>query len=186
MRKLKLQMQLSLDGYAAGPNGELDWMTWNFDDQLKEHLNELTDPVDTILLGRKLAEGFIPTWEARKSEPAGEDRAFVDKMNDTHKIVFSRTLKNADWKNTIVTNGNLADEINLLKKNKGGDMIMYGGNDFAANVINENLVDEYNLYIHPVAIGNGLAPFSGKKDLELLQSKVFPCGIVWVQYKSKS
>lgn len=182
MRKLKLQIQLSLDGYCAGPNGELDWMVWNFDDQLKKHLAELTDPVDCILLGRKLAEGFIPTWEARRADPAGEDPAFVEKMNDTAKIVFSKTLTTVNWENTMIAKGDFVAEINDLKLQKGGDMIMYGGNDFASGVIRENLVDEYNLYIHPVAIGAGLAPFVSRRNLELVQTKVFSCGIVWLQY----
>ena len=63
MRKLKLQMQLSVDGYVAGPNGELDWMTWNLDDQLIQFINDLTDSSGTILLGRKMTDGFINYWE---------------------------------------------------------------------------------------------------------------------------
>lgn len=189
MRKLKLQIQLSLDGYCAGPNGELDWMVWNFDDELKKHLNEQTAPVDCILLGRKLAVGFIPTWEARRQEPAGEDPAFVEKMNNTSKIVFSNTLNQTDlkvigWNNTTIAEKNLIWEIKSLKEQDGGDIIMYGGNNFASNVIAENLIDEYNLYIHPVAIGKGLAPFPHKTNLRLVQSKAFPCGIVWLQYQT--
>lgn len=182
MRKLKLQMQLSLDGYCAGPNGELDWMTWNFDDQLKKHLNEQTAPVDCILLGRKLAEEFIPAWEARKADPAGEDPEFVAKMNESLKIVFSKTLKPKDWKNTIVTKNDVAEEIQALKKQNNGSIIVYGGNGFVSNLIKKNLIDEYNLYIHPTAMGKGLAPFTGTINLELLQSKAFTCGIVWMQY----
>lgn len=185
MRKLKLQMQLSLDGYCAGPNQEMDWMTWNFDKQLKEHLNELTTTVDCILLGRKLAEGFIPSWKERLIDPAGEDPNYVKKMNDTPKIVFSRTLTKSDWENTVLASKDLATEINQLKQQVGGDIMMYGGHDFAANVINDYLIDEYNLYIHPVAIGNGLAPFTNRKNLELVQSKTFSCGIVWLQYKPR-
>mgnify|MGYP002633797651 CR=1 FL=1 len=63
MRKLKLQIQLSIDGYIAGPNGEMDWMIWNWDDELKNFVTEITESTDTIVLGRKLAQGFIPNWE---------------------------------------------------------------------------------------------------------------------------
>lgn len=186
MRKLKLQMQLSLDGYCAGPNQEMDWMIWDFDQQLKKHLNELAAPVDCILLGRKLAEGFIPTWKERLADPAGEDPVFVKKMNDTHKVIFSNTLTKSVWENTTLATKDLKTEINNLKQQDGGDIIMYGGHNFASNVISENLIDEYNLYIHPIAIGNGLAPFHNRTSLELVQSKTFACGITFIQYKSKA
>ncbi|MBO9672152.1 MAG: dihydrofolate reductase family protein [Sphingobacteriaceae bacterium] len=183
MRKLKLQMQLSLDGYCAGLNGEMDWMTWNFDDQLKKHLNQQTAPVDCILLGRKLAEEFIPAWDARKTDPLGEDPDFVAKMNDCLKIVFSKTLQQNDWKNTRITRNNIAKEIKELKSQNKGDIIVYGGNNFVSSLIQENLIDEYNLYFHPTAIGKGLAPFTDKINLEMLQSRAFTCGVVWIQYK---
>ncbi len=185
MRKLRLQMQLSVDGYCAGPNHELDWLIWNFDDQLRSHLNELTDKADCILLGRNLAEGFIPTWKERLTDPAGEDPWFVRKMNETQKVVFSTTLKKSGWENTVLAGGDFVAEINQLKRQPGGDMILYGGNSFAGSVIKAGLIDEFDLYIHPTALGRGLAPFTGKTDLELVLSKNFPCGIVWMRYKPK-
>jgi len=176
-------MQLSLDVYCAAPNGEMDWMTWNFDDQLKKHINEQTAKVDSILLGRKLAEEFIPAWDARKTDPLAEDPEFVAKMNDSLKIVFSKTLQRNDWKNTIINPNNITEEIKALKNQNRGEIIVYGGNYFVSSLIQENLIDEYNLYIHPVAIGNGLTPFEGKINLKLMQSKTFTCGIVWMQYQ---
>jgi dihydrofolate reductase len=62
VRKLKLQVQMTIDGYMAGPNGEMDWTVWNWDDNLIQYVGDLTEPVDCIVLGRKLAEGFIPHW----------------------------------------------------------------------------------------------------------------------------
>jgi dihydrofolate reductase len=90
MRKLKLQMQVTLDGFVAGPNWEMDWVTFDWDDQLNQYVTELTDMVDCILLGRKLAEGFIPHWAAL---PENEDPAGVQQMNDTAKVVFTNTLE---------------------------------------------------------------------------------------------
>lgn len=184
MRKLKLQMQLSIDGYCAGPNGEMDWMTWNFDDQLKKYISDITAPVDCILLGRKLAEGFIPVWESRLTNPDGEDMSFIRKMNETRRIVFSKSVSQPGWKNAEI-NGDLVSEIKKLRQQEGGDIIMYGGANFASNVIQANLVDEYHLFFHPAAIGRGLAPFPNRMDLERVQSKSFPCGITLIQYKSK-
>ncbi len=90
MRKVKLQMQVSLDGFVAGPNGEMDWMTWNWDDELKEYVMKLTEPIDCIILGRVLAQGFIPHWTAAAQNP--ESDSFTHKMVDTPKVVFSKTL----------------------------------------------------------------------------------------------
>ncbi len=69
MRKLKLQVQTSVNGIIAGPKGEMDWMVWDWDDRLKDYVSALTEPVDCILLGRKLAEGFVPAWEGRLEDP---------------------------------------------------------------------------------------------------------------------
>ena len=93
MRKLKLQIQISVDGFISGPNSEMDWMVFNWDDELKKYVNEITKPVDCIVLGRKLAQGFIPHWT---SKPKGEDLWFIDKINNSKKIVFTKTLENPD------------------------------------------------------------------------------------------
>ena len=79
MRKLKLQVQMSIDGYIAGPKGEMDWMVWDWDDELKQYVKAITDPVNCIVLGRKLAQGFIPHWAAH---PELEG---ADKINNSKK-----------------------------------------------------------------------------------------------------
>ncbi|MFI9405531.1 dihydrofolate reductase family protein [Nocardia sp. NPDC052316] len=91
MRKLKLQVQTSADGYMGGPNGEMDWMTFPWTDDVGAYINNLMASVDTIVLGRNLAEGFIPVW-ANRTEADGEDQETIDWMNNTPKIVFSNTL----------------------------------------------------------------------------------------------
>ena len=91
-RRLKLQVQMSVDGYIAGPNGEMDWMVWDRDDKIKKYVDELTKPVDTILLGRKMTDGFISHWTDASSKPDDEAYAFAKKMVDTPKIVFSKTV----------------------------------------------------------------------------------------------
>lgn len=189
MRKLKLQIQLSADGFNSRPDGALDWMTWNWDDKLKQTVNDLHDPVDTILLGRKMTEGFVTHWENVTTTPEDPSYGFAMKMVETPKVVFSRTATTTPGKNTTVVNGNLKDEVNKLKEQDGGDIIVYGGTELVSNLIQENLIDEYNLFINPTAIGGGGSIFSkvdgGRQDLQLKQAIPFDCGVVLLQYEKK-
>ena len=101
MRKLKLHMNMSLDGYVARPNGELDWMTWDQDDKLIEFIHSLIDSSDTILLGRKMTDGFVNHWEnVVNNKPDSPDFLLAKKMVDTPKVVFTKTLDKSTWNNT--------------------------------------------------------------------------------------
>ncbi len=187
MRKLKLQMQITIDGFVAGSNGEMDWMVFDWDDDMKNYVDEITKPVDCIILGRKLAQGFIPSWTSRIADPETAD-AFAHKMVNTPKIVFSKTLENAEWKNTKLAKGDSVQEITQLKKQPGEDIIVYGGGSFVSSLIMEGLIDEYNLFINPVALGKGMTIFNDLEDklnLTLVKSKLFDCGIVLLCYEPK-
>ncbi|HRH45566.1 MAG TPA: dihydrofolate reductase family protein [Pyrinomonadaceae bacterium] len=187
MGKLKLQMQTSIDNFIAGPNGEMDWMVWNWDEELKNYVSELTKPIEKIILGRKLAEGFIGAWASRVKDPEKTDE-FAHKMNDTKKIVFSRSLNKIEGNNTTINNGDLVEEINKLK-NEVGEIIAYGGGEFVTSLIKNNLIDEYHLFVNPIALGNGLTIFGGlneKLNLELVKAKAFECGIVALHYQPKT
>lgn len=187
MRKLKLQMQTSVDGFVARPNGDLDWMVWNWDDELKNYVNEIHEPVDLILLGRKMTDGFITAWESRLANPETADY-IARKMVETPKIVFSKTLESSKWDNTSLAKGDLAQEITELKTQAGQDIIVYGGAGFVSSLIKENLIDEYNFFVNPVAIGKGMEIF---KDLEetfnltLIKSQAFESGVILHCYEPK-
>ncbi len=186
MRKVKLQMQLSLDGFVAGPNGEMDWMTWNWDDKIKDYVSDLTEPVDTILLGRKMAAGFIDHWAKVALDPGNEGYAFGRKMTDTPKVVFTRSLEQSGWGNTVLAKGDLATEISRLKNQEGGDIILYGGAGFVSSMIEANLIDEYHLFVNPAIIGDGLGIFkevSQRTNLNLVKTTAFDCGIVTLCYQ---
>src|SRR6478735_7830106 len=129
MRKLKLQMQLSVDGYVAGPNGEMDWMSWGWGDDIKRYVNALHQNIDTIVMGRKLADGFIPHWTSA-SQAADADE-FTHKMVDLPKIIFSKNLTTSPWENTEVF-ADLVAGIKKLKAADGGDIITYGGASLAS------------------------------------------------------
>ncbi|MCB0210949.1 MAG: dihydrofolate reductase family protein [Anaerolineae bacterium] len=188
MRKLKLQVQMTVDGYVAGPNGEMDWVMWNWDDALKTYVKELTEPVDCIVLGRNLAEGFIPHWAGVAADPANPDVAAGKKFTDTPKVVFTKTLDASQWDNTVLAKGDLVDEITKLKNQEGQDIIVYGGATFVASLIKHGLIDEYHLFVNPAAIGEGMAIFNeldSKQNLTLVKATVFECGIVVLNYEPK-
>ncbi len=187
MRKLKLQMQLTIDGFVAGPSGELDWMDFNWDDILKNYVTALTDSVDTIVMGRKLAEGFIPYWKNVASNPDDIQHDFGKKMTNKPKIVFTRTLESSEWDNTKLGNVDLVNQIMELKNQSGKDIIVYGGATFVSDLIKHDLIDEYHLFINPVLIGNGMTIFKDLplKKLELVKTITSNNGIVVLFYKPK-
>lgn len=188
MRKLKLQVQISVDGYVARPNGELDWMVWDWDEALKKHVTEITEPVDTVLLGRKMAGGFISHWAAVAADPDNPDYWAGKKFTDTPKVVFTKTLDRSEWPNTELAKGDLVDEVNMLKNRDGKDLIVYGGAGFVTSLIKAGLIDEYHLFVNPVALGKGLTIFEGlekPREMVLTESTGYDCGIVGHRYLPK-
>jgi len=184
MAKLKLQVQISIDGFISGPEGEMDWMTWNWDDRLKEYAGRLTDPVQLILLGRKMSEGFIPHWaSAAEADP---NDLIAKKFNDTRKVIFSRRLKKIEGKNVTVSDDISA--IAAMVNKTDGDTIVYGGATFVSSLIKENLIDEYHLFVNPAILGKGLSIFDkvdAKLPLVLVDSIGFDCGITVLHYKKQ-
>lgn len=187
MRKLKLQVQMSVDGFVGGPQGELNWMIWDWDDQIKEYVNELHTSVDTILLGRNMTDGFVTHWSSI-TDPNDPSYAFARIMVETPKVVFTKTLETSPWENTTLAKGDLAEEVNRLKKMPGKDIIVYGGASFNASLIKAGLIDDLHLFINPVAIGNGLSIFKELEQMQhftLISATAFPCGIVALHYQPK-
>ena len=191
MRKLKLQVNMSVDGFIAGPNGEMDWMVWNWDDKLKKYVFELTEAVDTILLGRKMTDGFVSYWSdvmTKPDDPSSIDRshAFAKKMIETPKVVFTKTLKKSQWTNAEIATGDLTDEITKLKSQKGKDIVVYGGASFDSSLIKAGLIDEFHLFVNPTAIGSGMTIFRDLNETQkfnLVESVAFDCGIVGLHYE---
>jgi dihydrofolate reductase len=184
MRKVKLSMQMTINGYVAGPNGENDWMTWNPDDEFLEFINSHFDSADTMLLGRKLADGFIEFWEnALGKNPVPP---FAKKIVDMPKVVFTKTLDESTWNNTVLAKGNLAEEIADLKKQNGKDIIVVGGADFVSSLIKEGLIDEYHLIVNPTAIASGMTIFNlldGVRKFSSIGAKLYSGGKTVLSYK---
>jgi dihydrofolate reductase len=190
MRKLKLQMQITVDGFVAGPNGENDWVFIagkQDPEALQQSIDfgvELASSCDTILLGRKLPQsGFIGYWEdVANNQPDNPWNPFAKLMVNHRKIAFSRTETSIPGSNIEVENGDLAPVVQALKNQPGKDIIVYGGANFVSSLVSLNLIDEYYLIVNPIAIGSGLSIFKERKVLELESSIAFKHGKVLNKY----
>ena len=121
MRKLKLQVQMSIDGCIAGPNNEMDWLIR--DGKNLKYIHGIAESVDTILLGRKMTDDFISYWTDVMNKPDDPMYAFAKKMIEIPKVVFTKTLNKSKWINTELAKGDLKDEITKLKTQNGKDIL---------------------------------------------------------------
>jgi dihydrofolate reductase len=186
MRKLKLQVEISVDGCIAGPNNEMDWLIC--DDECMKYIDDMAESVDTIIMGRKMVDEFISHWSGRSNKSDDPWNAFAKKMIEIPKIVFTKTLTKSNWINTEIANGDLKDEINKLKSQDGKDILVYGGASFDSSLIKEKLIDEFYLLVVPIVFGNGKTIFRDLKEIQkltLIESKVFDCGLVLLHYEVK-
>jgi dihydrofolate reductase len=169
---------LSLDGYFEGPDkGNIDW--FRFDDELERYILESQQSADTLLFGRVTYEGMAAYWRTAEGQIA-------DFMNSVPKVVFSRTMHQADWNNTTLIKGNAADEVLKLKQHPGGDIFVFGSANFSATLIEDDLVDEYRFGINPVLLGSGVPFFKGSREqrnLKLMKAKPLNSGLVILHYK---
>lgn len=183
MRKIIVFENVTLDGFMAGPKGELDWEMIR-DDEAAQYAKEGQSSTDTILLGRvtyDMMAGFWPTPAAASQHPI-----FTNFMNDSPKVVFSRTLKKADWKNTIVVKEINKEEILKMKQQPGKNMIIFGSGSIVNQLADLGLIDEYQLMVNPVILGKGKPLFNDVKDrinLKLLKARTFKSGGAALHYE---
>jgi dihydrofolate reductase len=195
MRKLILQMQMSIDGCVGSDEGH-DWQLWGWgdsnpwDEDLKRDFNATMQSVDTILLSRKMAEeGYLSHWSNAASKyPQDPFYAFAQRIVDVDKVVASSRLAESRWPRTIVRSGDLPNEVAALKVEGGGDIITFGGAGFASALIAADLVDEFQFYINPAALGDGIRIFdrAGFRKLTLLTAKTYACGMLLSRYGRKN
>ncbi len=182
MRKIIFQMLTTLDGYFEGPNREIDWH--NVDSEFNEYAVDFLCKVDTLLFGRvtyQLMANYWPSPEAVKDDPIVAER-----MNNLDKIVFSRTLKSVEWKNTRLIKDNFQEEIKKLKQQLGKDMAIFGSSDLAVTLIQPGLIDEFRIMLNPVVLGEGKPLFKGLKgrlNLKLIKAKAMKSGNVFIYYE---
>ncbi|ASU36762.1 Dihydrofolate reductase [Mucilaginibacter xinganensis] len=178
-------MQISLDGFVARPDGQLDWM-WLPGERDPAGFNtvlELAGSSDTILLGRKMTREFIDHWEnVVDSQPNSPEQPLAQLMVNMRKIVFSRTQTAISGRNLEVENGDLAAAVQALKAGPGKDLLVYGGAGFVSSLISHNLIDEYYIIRNPIAIGSGLSIFKTDKLLKLESSTPYKDGKILNKY----
>lgn len=180
-------MNITLDGFVSGSDSELDWHFQSWNKEMAESLTQQLNSADTILLGRVTYKAMAGYWPKSTTDPCfpREDVAFADMMNGYSKIVFSKTLKTTDWNNSRVIKGNIEYEIAQLKHQQGKDIITYGSNQLVSALVEYDLIDEYQVWIHPVVLGSGKPLFRNlheKLDMKLLKIKTFKSGVVMLNY----
>ena len=177
MRKLVLQMQVSVDGFVGRPDGNLEWIFPDFSEDFVAWEVERLGRAGAHLMGSSTYRDMAAYWPT-SSEP------YAAPMNGIPKIVFSRSLTTADWKETQVAAGDLEAEIKTLKGQAGAELLAHGGSRFARSLTRAGLVDEYRLLVHPIALGRGLRLFDPAEPmrLKLVETTTFKSGLVAVVY----
>jgi dihydrofolate reductase len=185
MRKLIWIVHVSLDGFVAGPNGEIDWIY--LEDEIFDDGHNVIKMGDTALYGRATYELMKSYWPTAAANPTAtrHDIDHANWVNPALKIVFSRTLKSSDWQNTRIVKDHIAEEVGRLKKQSGKNMILLGSPNLASTLMSQDLIDEFWLNINPIILGGGKPLFqdtSSVRKLKLLGSKAYKNGVVNLHY----
>lgn len=173
--RLVLKMHQSIDGFVCTPGGDESWLFPHMDESvLKWEVDHLWK-AGTHIMGKNLYEIMAAYWP-NSDEPAAAP------MNGIPKVVFSRTLKAATWGPARIAAGDLATEVACLKQESSKDILAHGGAAFAQSLSRLNLVDEYRLLVHPVALGSGKPLTQSPLNLRLVSSREFATGVVALIY----
>ena len=189
MRKVVAIENATLDGFADSQQGlGFEWTARAYDEEVDRYGNEhVRADVDTAMYGRATYLGMQGYWSNMLDNPDGTpgERAHAEWVHNVQKIVFSTTLESASWANSRLISGNVAEEVEKLKVQPGGTMAIYASPKLVHAFIDLRLIDEFRIVVHPVTLGRGTPLFhdTAKLDLELLESKAFNSGAVYVRYQ---
>lgn len=186
-RKLVLFMHVSLDGFVAGPQGEMDWIIVN--EEIFDYAAERINESDTALYGRVTYEMMEAYWPTAADQPnaSRHDIEHSRWYNSVSKVVLSRTMKDKKIANMKVISDNLEQQINQLKQSPGKEILIFGSPTASHSLMQQNLIDEFWLFVNPILIGRGTPLFKdikAKVELSLLSSHAFSSGVVCLHYKS--
>ncbi len=186
MRKVVVQLSVSLDGFIEGPHGELDWHL--VDEELHSHFNQYLGSMGAFLNGRVMHELMVGYWPTADQDPDAPAPIveFARIWREMPKLVYSRTLQQTDldWNATVVREV-VPEEVRRLKAEPGGDLAL-GGADLASAFLRHGLIDEYRLYVQPVVLGAGKPLFpqgTARTDFRLLESRTFGNGVELLRYQ---
>jgi len=181
MRKVVASELMSLDGVVESPD---KWHFPYFNDEMAEAIGAAMAASDAMLMGRVTYEEFAAFWPSQSSE---DDQETTDYMNNTPKFVVSKSLEEPlEWNNSTLIEGDVAEEISKLKQQPGKDISISGSPTLVRSLLEEDLLDELRLMLHPIVVGSGKRLFeegSDRKALQLLDSKTFSTGVLYLTYQ---
>jgi dihydrofolate reductase len=185
MRKIISFMHISLDGFVAGPNGEMNWI--KVDEEIFDHVGKRIGESDTALYGRATYQMMESYWPTAGDGPdaSKHDIEHSKWYKQAHKIVLSKTMNDADLSNTTIISDNLLDSINKIKQQAGNEILLFGSPTATHSLIQLNLIDGYWLFVNPIILGRGVPLFVDIKDqikLKLLTTQQFTSGVTGLDY----
>lgn len=184
MGKLIVTMWVTLDGYVAGPNNEMDWVV-----PLGDYQDELVGAADTLLLGRVTYESFAGAWPHVPENPEAPEnlKAYARKLNSMRKVVYSKTLNEVTWNNSTLKRELDAADLAAMKQQTDKNIVIYGSASIVQALTNLGLVDQYQLLVHPLILGSGKPLFEHREErvkLKLLSAQTDPSGLVLLYYQA--
>jgi dihydrofolate reductase len=185
MRKIISFMHISLDGFVAGPNGEMDWI--KVDEEIFNYVGKRISEGDTALYGRVTYQMMENYWPTAGGKPTAtrHDIEHSKWYKKVHKVVLSKTMKDAALINTKIISDNVSDRINEIKQESGKDILLFGSPTATHSLIQLNLIDGYWLFVNPIILGRGIPLFVDIKDkikIKLLTTRQFTCGVTELNY----
>lgn len=186
MRKIISFMHVSLDGFVAGPNGEMNWI--KVDQEIFDYVGQRISKGDTALYGRVTYQMMESYWPTAGDKPTAtkHDIEHSKWYSKVHKVVLSKTIKNVDLANTTIISDNLPASINEIKQQVGEDILLFGSPTATHSLIQQNLIDGYWLFVNPIILGKGIPLFADIKEkitLKLLPAtRQFTCGVTELNY----
>jgi dihydrofolate reductase len=188
MRRIIVTTWVTLDGFIAGLNNEMEWIGAIYDDAMAKYESDLVSTADTLILGRVTYESFAGSWPHVPDNPSASEgeKEYARKLNRMRKVVFSRSLGKVEWNNSALYREIVPAEITKLKQEPGQDIVIYGSASVVSELTNHGLIDEYQLLVHPVVLGSGKPLFKDirkKVDLKLVKTKTHPSGVVVLYYQ---
>jgi len=186
MRNLIFFMHTSLDGFVAGPNGEMNWI--KVDEEMFDFVGTMTAQSDTALYGRVTYEMMQSYWPTAGDKPnaSKHDKEHSSWYNSVPKVVLSRTIQQGDLQNTTVVSDNLSENISKIKKKDGKNIIIFGSPRASQSLLKEGLIDEFWLFVNPIILGEGMPLFKdvpGTVKLKLAESITFASGVIALHYE---